>query len=379
MDVYMKQFAAKVNRTIKTALQKDMVLSASLVLALTSCLFSKPKVDYIDFKVLASLFNLMIAVKAFEELHVLDRIAVSILNKCGNSRRVSLILILLSFFLSMAVTNDIALITLVPIALIIGQKSGTSMLLTVILQTLAANIGSSLTPMGNPQNLYLFSYYSLDAAQFFSVVSVFAALGLVWLLILNLKTEKTVVSVSIDEIAAGDTKKTVVWAAVFIFTVISVFGIVSYKSAFLITAATALILNKKLLLKADYSLLVTFVCFFIFIGNLSNIPAISEYMEQYLENGSTAYFGSILISQVISNVPCAILLSGFTGQWRELLLGVNIGGMGTIIASLASVISYKLYTREHPEQSRKYLGLFSIYNIISLLLFTLLCYIFLVL
>lgn len=151
-----------------TLLKRDPVFSLSFILASLSCVFSYPRLEYINFEVLACLFNLMVVVKAFEELRLLDRFAVGIINRCTNSRRVSLVMISLSFFASMIITNDIALLTLVPLTLIISRKSGMNALLTVILQTLAANIGSSLTPVGNPQNLYIFSYYKLTAAQFLS-------------------------------------------------------------------------------------------------------------------------------------------------------------------------------------------------------------------
>lgn len=355
-------------------LRRDLVFTISLILAVISCFIGTPKIEYIDFKVLACLFNIMIIVKAFEELHLLERLSIGILNSCSDSRKVSLVLILLTFFSSMLFTNDVALLTLVPLALIIGRKSGLDMLATVIMQTLAANIGSSLTPMGNPQNLYIFSYYKLHASQFFTTVGLFSLLGLIWLLFLNHRRKNLKLDFKLEEVEIKDRKQALLWGVVFIVIVLSVFNIISYTIAFLVTAATTLCFNRRLLLKADYSLLVTFVCFFIFIGNISHIPAVSNLMKGFLDNSLLAYAGSMLLSQVISNVPSAILLSGFTPHWKELLLGVNIGGMGTIIASLASVISYKLYIGEKPQNSGKYLKNFSLYNFGGLILFAVLNY-----
>ncbi len=360
-----------------TVIKKDVVLTTSVVLAMASCIISLPKAEYIDFKVLASLFNIMIIVRAFEELHLLDRVSAHILNRCSDSRKVSLVLIVLSFFSSMLFTNDVALLTLVPLALAIGAKSGLDMLVTVILQTLAANIGSSLTPMGNPQNLYIFSYFRLNVGEFFTVVGAFAVLGLVWLVLLNRKVAFIKLEVSLDLIDIKDKKLAVLWGAVFFIIILSVFNIVHYAIAFALTALAALLMNRQLLLKADYPLLFTFISLFIFIGNLSNIPMIDAFMKNLLGSGDSTYFTSILLSQAISNVPSAILLSGFTTHWRELLLGVNVGGMGTIIASLASVISYKLYIGAHPENNGKYLTKFTSYNLVSLALFALLNYLFL--
>lgn len=356
-------------------LKKDPVFSISLILALISCTLSKPRMDYINFEVLACLFNLMVVVKAFEELCFLDKVAVSILNRCTNSRKISLVMVLLSFFSSMVITNDVALITLVPLTLIISRKSDMDMLVTVILQTLAANIGSSLTPIGNPQNLYIFSYYRLTASQFFAPISLFAALGLVWLYMLNLKTPKIRYEMNLDYVDIKDRKEIIIWAVLFIIIILSVFDVIKYEMVFIVTIILALVINKRLLLKVDYLLLATFICFFIFIGNISNIPAVAEFMKQNLGSPQRTYISSILLSQVVSNVPCAILLSKFTSYWKELLLGVNIGGMGTIIASLASVISYKLFVKDNPGSSRKYIGVFSLYNVLSLGLFTLINYI----
>ncbi len=357
-----------------TLFKRDPVFSLSFILALLSCVFSYPRIEYINFEVLACLFNLMVVVKAFEELRLLDRFAVGIINRCTNSRRVSLVMISLSFFASMMITNDIALLTIVPLTLIISRKSGMDALLTVVLQTLAANIGSSLTPVGNPQNLYIFSYYKLTAAQFFIPVAMFTVLGLAWLFLLNFKTPRFEFGIALDSIDVKDKKKEAIWAILFGIIILSVFKIINYQLVLLLTIAVALSINKDLLKKVDYLLLATFVCFFIFIGNISSIPFVADFMKASLDSAEYTYFSSIVLSQVISNVPCAVLLSQFTSCWKELLLGVNIGGMGTIIASLASVISYKLYLKENPESSGKYIAQFSVYNLVSLVIFTLINY-----
>lgn len=351
-------------------IRRDPVFFISFALALASCAFNRPRIDYINFEVLACLFNLMLVVKAFEELRLLDWFAVGIINRCTDSRKVSLVMILLSFFSSMLITNDIALLTLVPLTLIISRKSDMNVLLTVILQTLAANIGSSLTPVGNPQNLYIFSYYSLTAEQFFAPIALFAGLGLVWLYVLNFRNPEYELNMELKPVKIKDGRKALLWSLLFALIVSSVFGAVSYKAALLVTSAAAFFLNRELFKRVDYFLLATFVCFFVFIGNVSNIPYIAGFVESYLDSPANTYFGSIILSQVVSNVPSAVFLSRFTACWRELLLGVNIGGMGTIIASLASVISYKLFTGENPESSGRYMLKFSFYNLISLLLFT---------
>lgn len=355
-------------------LKGDIVLSASLILAIASCFVAQPRTSYINFKVLACLFDLMIVIKAFEELHLIDKFAISILNKCTDSRKVSMILIFLSFFTSMLVTNDIALLTLVPLTLIISKKSSVNMLETIILQTLAANIGSSLTPMGNPQNLFIFSYYKLTAIQFFPPVILFAATGLIWLFLLNHRKQNVELGIALESIKIKDKMKTLLWSIIFIIIILSVFEIINFKLVFLFTVAVTLVVSKELLIKIDYLLLITFVCFFIFIGNISSISLIDNYMKGVLNSSSSTYFSSILLSQFVSNVPCSVFLSKFTTHWKELLVGANIGGMGTVVASLASVISYKLFIKEHPQSIKKYFLKFSIYNFISLAIFTLINY-----
>lgn len=364
----------KISQSAYAIFKSDPVFSISFALALLSCTFSRPRLDYINFEVLACLFNLMIVVKAFEELRLLDKFAVGIINRCTDSRKISLVMIILSFFSSMVVTNDISLMTLVPLTIVISRKSGMEVLATVILQTLAANIGSSLTPIGNPQNLYIFSYYELTASQFFPPVMLFAFLGLVWLYFLNLNNRKVDLNITLDRIEIKDSKKVIIWSALFIIIMLSVFGVLDYRFALILTIAVTFLIDKELFKKVDYLLLTTFTCFFVFIGNISSIPAITSFMKSYLNSAGHTYFSSIILSQVISNVPCAIFLSKFTGYWKELLLGVNIGGMGTIIASLASVISYKLFSKAKPESGGKYLVKFSVYNFISLAAFTLLNY-----
>lgn len=365
-------------RSFSIILKNDPVFTISLILALLSCFFARPQISYINFEVMVCLFNLMIVVKAFEELHLLDKFAVGIINRCADSRKVSLVMILLSFFASMVITNDIALITLVPLTLIISRKSGMNVLVTVILQTLAANIGSSLTPIGNPQNLYIFSYYKLSAAQFFAPIVLFAVSGLIWLLILNLSSLKSELNIALDPIDVKSGPKTAVWVVMFVIIILSVFKVVNYMAVLFLIIAVTLAIHRELFKKVDYLLLITFICFFIFIGNVSSLPAVSNFMKQYLSNSGSTYFSTIALSQIISNVPCSIFMSKFTSNWRDLLLGVNIGGMGTIIASLASVISYKLFARENPDGSRKYIIKFGLYNLSSLILFTFVIYFFIV-
>lgn len=270
----------------------------------------------------------------------------------------------------MLITNDVALITFVPLTLIISKRAKFNPMKLVIFETLAANIGSGLTPMGNPQNLFIFTYYNLRALEFFKIMLPFTILGVIWLYFLNSLEKNKKLNFDLEDIIIENNISVFVFSCLFILILLSVFNIINYEITTIITILAVVLTNKKLLVNVDYFLLLTFVCFFIFIGNLSSLPLLQQSAEGLLENKSTTYFASISLSQIISNVPCSILLAKFTTNWRQLLLGVNVGGLGTLIASLASVISYKLYITETSccEKS-KYLAYFALYNAISLLIF----------
>jgi Na+/H+ antiporter NhaD/arsenite permease-like protein len=355
-------------------LKKDIVLTISLLLAAASCLIQPPRMEFINFHVLGSLFNLMLVIKAFEQLRLLDKMAISLLNNCQNSKSVSTILILLCFFSSMFVTNDVALLTFVPLTIVIGKKANLPVMETIILQTIAANLGSSLTPMGNPQNLFIYSYYEITPKSFFTTVLVLAVLGISSLYFYIRNLPKADLKVEMPPLAAIDRKQGMIWGLVLTIIIASIFGFIHYQIAVLITLLTVLILNRKLLLKIDYLLLLTFICFFIFSGNISNSTSVQSVVTAGLNSSTSVYFSSILLSQLISNVPAAIFLSSFTTDWKPLLLGVNIGGLGTIVASLASVISYKLFIQSNPNEGKNYLIKFSIYNVSCLVVLSLIQY-----
>lgn len=357
-----------IKTSIKEFIKKEIVLCISVILALLSSIICKPKLEYIDFKVLILLFNLMIIVATFNKLNVLDSIASKLLQKCTSYRTITITLITLTFVSSMFVTNDVALITFVPLTLIISKKVKVNSLKIVILQTLAANLGSAFTPMGNPQNLYLYSYFNISPLEFFKATFPLIVLSIVFLAILILKDTDFNLNISLENINCTNKIKIGIFSALFIIVILSVFHIIDYKVVFLLVLITVFTLDKKLFMDVDYSLLITFIGFFIFVGNISSMEYIKVFISGLLSSKSGAFFTPIILSQGISNVPAAMLLSGFTEHSIPLLLGVNIGGLGTLIASMASVISYKLYIKENEDQGDKYLKLFTLYNIMGVLL-----------
>ena len=278
----------------------------------------------------------------------------------------------------MVVTNDVALITFVPLSIVIAKKADISVLKIVIFQTLAANLGSSFTPMGNPQNLFIYSYFNLKPLDFFIITGPILLLSIVFLLILINRDKKLDLNLELEDVKVGNKNHIVVFSILFLVILLSVFHLIDYKLTFVITILIVLLLNRSLFSQVDFSLLITFVGFFIFVGNISTLDSVKTFMENILGSGKSTFLASVLSSQVISNVPATMLLSGFTNHIKELLLGVNIGGMGTLIASLASVISYKIYTSEFEVIDNKYMKLFTYYNVLGLILMTLVAYLFLV-
>lgn len=358
-------------------LKKECVLVIAVTLAILSSFISIPKMSYIDFKVLILLFNLMVVVAAFKELKVLDSIAIGLLKKCNTYTSISLALVFITFISSMIVTNDVALITFVPLSIVIARKANINVLKIVIFQTLAANLGSSFTPMGNPQNLFIYSFYNLSPIDFFKITLPIVILAVLFLVLLVFKDKKMNLSLDLEDVKIDNKRDVYLFGGLFLIILLSVFNVIDYKVTFLITIVMVLILNKKLFSQVDYSLLITFIGFFIFVGNISTMDVVKNFMEGILNSPKSTFLASVLSSQVISNVPATMLLSGFTNHFKELLLGVNIGGMGTLIASLASVISYKIYASEFGNDN--YMKSFTFYNILGLIIFVPIAYIFIAL
>ena len=357
--------------------KKECVLVIAVTLAILSSFISIPKLSYIDFKVLILLFNLMVVVAAFKELKILDSIAIGLLKKCNTYTSISLALVFITFISSMIVTNDVALITFVPLSIVIARKANINVLKIVIFQTLAANLGSSFTPMGNPQNLFIYSFYNLSPIDFFKITLPIVILAVLFLVLLVFKDKKMNLSLDLEDVKIDNKRDIYLFGGLFLIILLSVFHVIDYKVTFLITIVMVLILNKKLFSQVDYSLLITFIGFFIFVGNISTMDVVKNFMEGILNSPKSTFLASVLSSQVISNVPATMLLSGFTDHFKELLLGVNIGGMGTLIASLASVISYKIYASEFGNDN--YMKSFTFYNILGLVIFVPIAYIFIAL
>jgi Na+/H+ antiporter NhaD/arsenite permease-like protein len=308
----------------------------------------------------------MAVVAGLKESGVFDIMAKSLTRFAADARTVAFFVIGLTFVLSMAITNDVALITLVPFSLIVLKNiegDPRDRIAIVTLQTIAANVGSSLTPVGNPQNLYLFSHYGMKASDFFRAIGPIVLVGGIFLFLAVFTVRKT--PISQKQTSANyrpEPVKILAYIALFAISVLAVFRIVDYRVATAVVVAALAGFNRKLFFRVDYSLLFTFVGFFVFIGNLQKIDAVRLFLTSISETNIVLV--SALASQCISNVPAAILFSRFTEDSCGLLRGVSIGGMGTIIASLASVISFKFFAAEYRQHSMRYLGTFTVWNVL---------------
>lgn len=359
---------------IKHFIQKEAVLCIAALAAGITMLFVPPSpsyLDYIDFRVLALLFCLMAVVAGYNKTGVFVLLSERILMRVANVRSITLVLVLLCFFSSMWITNDVALITFVPFAILILTMTGHTrhIIPIIVLQTIAANLGSILTPIGNPQNLYLYSEYNLSIADFFIITLPYTlfSLLLLWAAVMFLPKEH--ISFTLSNTKKTDKHKPytiLLYSGLFLVCLACVLHLADYRLTFLAVFLVILLFDRDVLRRVDYSLLLTFVCFFLFVGNIGNIPAIRESLAALL-NGRELLI-SILASQVISNVPAAVLLSAFTSDYKAMILGTNLGGLGTLVASLASLISYKFYLRTEQAQPAKYLGIFTLCNLGFLLL-----------
>ncbi len=352
-------------------IKKEVVLVVATLLAIVSAFVVPPSMaylEYIDWRVLGLLLCLMTVMAGLQKCGLFDWLGEALLKKTHKVWQLCLVLIMLCFFLSMLITNDVALITFVPFAIVALEKSKQERLLipVVVLQTVAANLGSMLTPIGNPQNLYLYNISQMKLGEFiwcmFPNTMVSFVLLVIGLLFIKNKNEAVVQ----EDLCATkvEKKQTIIYLVLFVFSLLVVAKILPYELVLLAVLVIVFIEDKQVLKHVDYCLLLTFISFFIFTGNLGNIPVIKETL-QHMVDGRELLVG-VIASQGISNVPAALLLSGFTSDYKALLAGVNIGGLGTLIASMASLISYKILANKYNEKKGSYFKWFTIVNIIFL-------------
>ena len=355
-------------------IRKDPVLYIAGLLAAASCFIVHPDkqyLDYIDLRVLAILFGMMLVVSELVQLGVFARLADKLLSKTGSSRMVSLILVYLSFFMGMILTNDVTLVTLVPFAITLMKKEDLrrDLVFTLILMTVATNLGSMQTPIGNPQNIYLFTHYQMHIGSFMFLVLPYSVCSLILVTIgvFALCRDKKITREMSNGTGTISGVKLALCIALFILCILVVLRVVIYPVMLMILIPVMLIADHKAFKGVDYSLIITFVFFFVFVGNMGRIDAIYQVISGITSKAPV--LACVALSQVISNVPAALLLSQFTDNAKALVIGTNIGGLGTLIASMASLITYKFHCSLPKTQGKQisYIGAFTLINLTALI------------
>ncbi len=351
----------------------NTVMVVALVAAvLTSFIIPPDKayLDYFDFKTLTCLFCVLAVVCALKNIRFFYILARKIVQCFKNTRYSILALVYITFIGSMLIANDMALLTFLPLGYLVLTTTGEKryMAFTFVMQNIAANLGGMLTPFGNPQNLYLYSKFNIPNLEFMGIMAPLFVLSVLLITLCCFLFVKPHPLQMNDEPVYLPKGKTVLLLALFALAIVIVFRGIPYWLGLVVIPAVLWFADRKALKDVDYPLLLTFVFFFIFSGNMARIPVVRDFFS-YLMEKSTLLF-SIMSCQVISNVPSAILLSQFTDNYRHLLMGVNIGGVGTLISSLASLITFREYVNHNPDKSRGYILIFSGFNFAFLVVLT---------
>ena len=354
-------------------IKKNIVMFVAMLAALVTMFIIPPDwayLDYFDFKTLTCLFCVLAVVCALKNIRFFYILAKKIVQLFKNAKIAVLVLVYITFIGSMLIANDMALLTFLPLGFLVLDTTGKRKYLafTYIMQNIAANLGGMLTPFGNPQNLYLYSFFEIPTLEFMTIMAppfLISVLLITLCCLIFVKSEPLQVA---DEKVSLPVGRTVLYLALFALAIAIVFRGIPYWIGLIIIPAVLLFADRKALKMVDYPLLLTFVFFFVFSGNMAQIEPVKNLFSFLLEKNTLIF--SVLSCQVISNVPSAILLSQFTENYTQLLLGVNIGGVGTLIASLASLITFRDYTKRNPGKTGSYMLLFSAFNFGFLILLT---------
>ena len=376
MNTNIKEFRYEPNR-IKQFIKDNLVLIIAILAAIITSFIVPPDrkyLDYFDFKTLACLFCVLAVVCALRNIRFFYTLAKAIVRKFRNARIAILALVYITFLGSMLIANDMALLTFLPLGYFIlhTTKKEKYLAFAFIMQNIAANLGGMLTPFGNPQNLYLYSKFNISDSEFVSIMFppfIVAIVLITACCLIFVKSEPLEIEEKAASLPIG---RVVIYLALFSISIMMVFRFMPYWIGLIIIPLALLFLDRQALLQVDYGLLFTFVFFFIFSGNMGRIEVVRSFFS-YLLSINTLVF-SAMSCQFISNVPSAILLSQFTDNYRELLLGVNIGGAGTLIASLASLITFKEYSKQDPKHTFGYIVKFTAFNFAFLIILTVFCY-----
>ena len=354
-------------------LKKNAVMCIAFVAALVTSFIvpvDKAYLDYFDYKTLTCLFCVLAVVCALKNIRFFYMLARKVVQLFKTARMSVLALVYITFIGSMLIANDMALLTFLPLGYLVLTTTGKQkyMAFTFIMQNIAANLGGMLTPFGNPQNLYLYSKFEIPNLEFMAIMAPPFVLSVLLITVCCLVLVKPEPLELADEKIVLDPKRTLLYLLLFALSILIVFRGIPFVIGLIVIPIVLLFADRKALAQVDYGLLFTFVFFFIFSGNMARIDAVRELFSALLDKSTLLV--SVLSCQAISNVPSAILLSQFTGNYADLLVGVNIGGVGTLISSLASLITFREYVKNNPGKTGYYIAMFSLFNFAFLIVLT---------
>lgn len=360
-----KPFWGAIFTDIRAFIKKNAVMLIAFAAAITTNFIipiDKKYIGYFDFKTLTCLFCVLAVVCALKNINFFYMLARKVVRLFKNARLSVLALVYITFIGSMLIANDMALLTFLPLGYFVlsSTEKQKYMAFTFVMQNIAANLGGMLTPFGNPQNLYLYSKFNIPNLEFISVMAppfIFSVALITICCIVFVKPEPLTLP---DEKIVLSPGRTALYLALFALSILIVFRGIPYPIGLIVIPAVLFFADRNALKSVDYGLLFTFVFFFIFAGNMARIPAVRGLFSALLEKNTLLF--SVLSCQVISNVPSAILLSQFTDNYADLLIGVNIGGVGTLISSLASLITFREYVKHNPGKGGYYIGVFALFN-----------------
>lgn len=353
--------------------KKNAVFLIALVAAIATMFIVPPDAQYLgyfDVKTLTCLFCVLAVVCGLKNINFFYILAREVVRRFGNLRLCVIAVVYITFIGSMLIANDMALLTFLPLGYFVlgvtGNQNYTA--LTFILQNIAANLGGMLTPFGNPQNLYLYSKFNIPTGEFMSIMALPFIISIAIITLCCFFVKPVKVQIPHDDTQPLPKGKTVILALLFVLAIAIVFRGIPYMIGLVVIPVVMLFVDRKALKMVDYPLLLTFVAFFVFSGNMARIDVVRDFVSGLLQKNT--FITSVLSCQFISNVPSAILLSQFTENYKELLIGVNIGGVGTLIASLASLITFREFTKNYPARTKSYILLFLAVNFAFLFVLT---------
>lgn len=371
-------------KKILNFLKTNFIFTTATIIAIVSCFFvpiDKEYLGYFDIDTLACITLLLLVIAGFSNIQFFEKVARWLVKKFKNTRSIIMCLIFITYVSALVNANDMSLLTFLPLAYIVLKYTNNLQYLafTFIMQNIASNLGGMITPIGNPQNLYIYSFYNLNLFEFFKIMLIPTLIALVLIIVVCMFVKKVPLEFKDDVETKFNIPKAIIYGVLFVMTILVVLGIVPWWISTIVIVTTMLICDRKSFLLVDYTIPLTFVAFFIFSGNLSRIPAIINLMESFINEHTfiTAY----LSCQVISNVPTAVLLSKFTNNYSHLLVSVNVASLGIIFSSLSGVIALKEYMKASRKEGFArnrgvwyYIGLDTLFNVVGAIILVPLSY-----